>query len=156
MKSGSLRAMPGPPKRHRGLRNVEIDHDAAAEPLRRDARDRQQLGLGRQRAEGVVDEPAGGRGIDVADHRDLERIAREHALDVAAKIVGGDVRHRLERAVHLARIGMAREGRVPPGAAGDIVRRRGRALQPRHDLRADALDGARLEVRAPSARAAAD
>ena len=60
MKSGSLRAMPGPPKCHHRLRDVELDHDAAAEALRRDAGIGGELGLGRQRAEGAVDQLAGG------------------------------------------------------------------------------------------------
>ena len=45
---------------HHRLRHIEVDDDAAAEPLRDDRDDRRELGLGRQRAEGAIDERAGG------------------------------------------------------------------------------------------------
>jgi len=59
------------------LRHIEMDDDPAAQLLRDDRRDRLELGLGRQRAEGAVDELSGGRRIDVADDGDLEIVARE-------------------------------------------------------------------------------
>ena len=90
MKSGSLRANAGAAEIHHRLRHVELDDDAAAEPLRNDIGDRRQLGLGRQRAEGAVEQPARGLGIDVADDRDLEGVARQHAAGIGLEIVDGD------------------------------------------------------------------
>ncbi len=79
---------------HRGLRHVEIDHDAAAQPLHFDVGDRRQVGLRGQASERAIDKPAGGGRIDVADDAELQRVARKHAAHIAAHVVDGDRRRR--------------------------------------------------------------
>ena len=82
MKSGSLPRNSRPAELHHRLRHVERDDDAAAQALRNDRRDRREVGFRRQRAEGAVDELAGGLGVDVADDGDLDIVARERATGI--------------------------------------------------------------------------
>ena len=129
------------------LRHVEIDHDAAAQPARGGVGDGHPPGFGRQRAEGGVDEAGHALGVDVADHADLEVLARQDAPGIALEIVDGDAGHRFERADHRPPIGMAGEGRLPPDLAGDVIGARALALQARDGLPAHPLDVARIETR---------
>jgi len=76
---------------HHRLRHIEMDDDAAAEPLRDDRGDRLELGLGRQRTEGAIEERAGGLGIDVADDGDLDVVARQRAPGIGLEIIDGDL-----------------------------------------------------------------
>ena len=50
--------------------------------------DRLEIVLGRQAAEHAVDQRAGGLGVDVADDRDRQLVAREHAAHIVAQVVG--------------------------------------------------------------------
>ncbi len=88
----------GPAEIDHRLRHVEIDIDAPPEPLRHCRRDRRQLCLRRQRAEHAVEHGLCGVGVDVADDRDLEVVARQHPMLVSLQIVDGDCRHRFQRA----------------------------------------------------------
>ena len=129
------------------LRHVEIDHDAAAEPARRGVGDRLEVVLRRQAGEGAVDQRAGGLGVDVADDRDRQLVAREGAAHIVAQVVGGDARHRFQRALALAAVRMAGERGLPPAAAGETVGIGGVAPQRRQHLPAHALDRVGIEAR---------
>ncbi len=100
-----------------------------------------------QPGEGAVDQLAGGFGVDVADDRNGELVAREHATHVVAQIGGGDARHRFQRALAFAAIGVAGKGGAPPTAAGETVRIGGIAPQARQLLPAHALDRIGIEAR---------
>ena len=124
-----------------------MDDDPSAHAMRDDRCDRLEFGLGRQRAERAVDERGGGGCIDIADDRDFERIARQHAPRIRFEIVDRDARHRFERPVDRHAIGMTRERGGPPVTARQVVRTHAVAAQPRHDLRADALHRFAIETR---------
>ena len=68
--------MPGPPKRYHGLRHVELDNDAPAEPMRSDVRNRLKLRFGGEPAEHVIEHRLHCLGIDVAHHGDFQVAAR--------------------------------------------------------------------------------
>ena len=62
-----------------GLRHVERHEGALRRLGGLDVGDRREVGLGRQSAKGLVEQLAERGRIDVADHRDLQRVLREHA-----------------------------------------------------------------------------
>src|SRR5258707_4129558 len=136
-----------PAEIHYRLRHIEMDDDPAAQLLRDDRRDRLELGLGRQRAEGAVDKLSGGRRLHVAHGGDLWIVARERAPGGGSQVVDGDLGHGFERAVHRLAVGMVGEGRCPPVAARHVVGAEYLAPQPRDDLRAHALDRRSVEAR---------
>ena len=94
MKSGSLRATPGPPNVTTACGTSRSITMRLPRPCIVTSGTGVSSRLGRQRAEGPVDQPAGGRGVDVADDADLERVAREHAAHIVPHVVGGDARRR--------------------------------------------------------------
>jgi len=73
--------------------------------------------------------------------------ATERAAGVGFQVVDGDRRHGFERAAHRLAVGMAGERRCPPVAARHVVGADHLAPQPRHDLRAHALDRVSVEAR---------
>ena len=95
-------------------------------------RHRRELAVRRQRAEHAVEHRAERRRVDVADHRDLERVARQHArVHRSRRSSRGDGRHRFQRAVVRPAVGMVGERGLPPDAVGDAVRVGGLAPQRR-------------------------
>ncbi len=114
---------------HHSLRHIERDDVAAAEPGRRDGGNRLEVVLGRQLGEGAVDQFASRLGIDVADDRDRQIVARKDAAHIIAQVGDADARHGFECALGVAAIGMVREGRLPPVVAADVVRIGGVAAQ---------------------------
>ena len=85
--------------------------------------------------------------IDVADHRDHQLVAGEHAVDIGLEIVARDSGNRLQRALDRAAIRVALEGEPVPGERGD---RFGIVLvefEAGEDLGADALDRVGIEAR---------
>ncbi len=147
MKSGSLRGMPGPPKVMTVCGTSSGTSTRFAEAGWAGVQHRDQIALGRQAAEHVVEGASERCRIDIADHRDLQPVTREHALDVAAQIVGGDGRHRLQRAAALHGVGVIGESCFPPAPARDAVGARGLAAQAGENLRADALQRLGVEAR---------
>ena len=131
MKSGSLRSMPDAAQRKHRLRHVEIDHDPPPDPLQGGPRHGGQFRMRRQLAEHLVEHAAERRRVDVADRRDLEPVARQHAAHEAAQVFGGDERNGFQRAVGRPAVGMVGECRLPPQPAGDVVRVGGLAPQRR-------------------------
>ena len=147
MKSGSLRRMPTPPIISTDCgtsRSIEI---FCPSPCGLATGTGGEIALGRQAAEHLVDQLAGGRSIDVADDADLERVAGEHLPHVILEIGRRDGRNRLQGAARRPAIGMAGKGGRPPAPAGHLVGARGRAAQPGEHLVADALDIDRVETR---------
>ena len=136
-----------PAQNQHRLRDIEIDRDLLSEPLRQHHRNVGKFALGRQAAEHLVDELAGGRSVDIADDGDLERVAGEHPPHVIPEIRRRDGRNRLQGAAHRPAIGMAGEGGRPPPPARHLVGARGLPAQPREHLVADALDIDRIEMR---------
>ncbi len=147
MKSGSLRVIPGPPKFTTACGTSSWMTMRLPKPCGA------MLGTGVSSAlAGSAPKvrsirAPGGRGVDVADDRHLERVARQHPAHIGLQVVDGDVRNRFERAVDRPAVGMIGEGRRPPLAARHVVRAHGLAPQPRHDLRAHALDRVGVEAR---------
>ena len=92
MKSGSLRATPRPPNITTACGTSRSVTMRLPSPCIVDVGDRRQVGLRGQAAERAIDQPAGGRRIDVADDAELERVARKHAAHIAAHVVDGDLR----------------------------------------------------------------
>ena len=156
MKSGSLRAMPAPPKRDHGLRHVELDHDAPAEAAaaarRAPAQRRPSPAARRRRGRAACRR----RRRRCRRRRAILSVSRANTLlHIGPQVVGGDRRHRFQRAVGRTAIGMAGKRGRPPAPAGDsfglVVSRR----SPASICVADALDRARRRSAARSARAAA-
>ena len=94
----------GAADRHHGLRHVQVDHGAGAQSLQLHVRDRLELHLGRQLAEGTVDQPARGIGVDVADHAELEIVAGQYAAGEIAHVVRRDACNGFERAADRASV----------------------------------------------------
>ena len=137
------------------LRHVELRHDPPSDLARRRIGHAAKLARSGQGAEHAVEHLAERGGVDVADRRDLQVRAGEHAAAHRPSgrrpvMVGTEV----ERAVVRPRVGVTGEGRVPPGAAGDRARIGGLAAERRHDLLAHAGGGLGLEPRLRSAPAA--
>ena len=113
-------------ERHHGLRHIEIDDDAAAEALR-SSRRRPACSLalaGSAPKVWSMSRPA--VAASMSPTTAILSVSRaKHVAQVGLQVVDGDARHRLERAVGRAPIGMAGKGGAPPGAAGDVVRARG-------------------------------
>ena len=105
------------------------------------------FGLGRQVAEGLVEQLAERVGIDVADHGDPQRILGDVAADILLQIGDLDGRHALERAGRRPAVGMIAESELEELAAGQRGRIGRFAAQVRDDLGADAFDVLRLEPR---------
>ena len=129
------------------LRHVDIDDDAAAEPARTHRGDSLEIVFGRQAGEGAIDQFAGGHGIDVADDRNGQLVAREHAPHIVAQVGDGHARHRLQRALALTAVRMTGKRGLPPAAAGEVVRIGGIAAQPRQFLSAHHLHRLGVEAR---------
>ena len=72
MKSGSLRAIPGPPNSTTACGTSSGTTTRRPRPCGTTGATGAEVGFRRQRAEGAVDELAGGLGVDVADDGDLE------------------------------------------------------------------------------------
>ena len=147
MKSGSSRGMPTPPTSSTDCGTSSSTEIFCPSPCGLIVGTATRVALRRQSAEHLVDQPAGGGGIDVADDRDLEGVAGEHPSHVALEVGRGDGGHRFERAAHRPAIGMARKGGRPPALGRHLVGARGLAAQPRHDLLADAIHVDGVEMR---------
>ena len=124
--------MPLPAESDDGLRHVDIDHDAPTETARGRIRDRLEIVFRGQSAECTVDQHAGRFGIDVADDRHFQLVAREHATHIFAHVRGGDTRHRFKGALAFTAVGVIGKSRLPPTTAGEIVRIGGIALKRGH------------------------
>ena len=155
MKFGSWRRMPGPP-------NVTTVCGTSSGMKARcgglaacDVGDRRQAGLGRQSAEGLVQQFAERVGIDIADHRDPQRVLGDHAADIVLQVGDVDLRHAVQRAVGLPAIGMIAEGDFEELAAGQRGRVGGVAPQAGDHLRANALDIGGVEMRRGQRQSAA-
>ena len=147
MKFGIVAPDAGAAERHHGLRHVERNERALRRLGGLDVGDRRQAGFGRQAAEGLVEQLAERVGIDVADHRDLQRILGQHAADVVLQIGDVDLRHAFQRAVGRPAIGMVAKGHFQELAAGQRRRVGGVALQVGNHLGANALDIGAVEMR---------
>ena len=78
--------------RHR-LRHVHLDDLLRRAERRIGVGHRGELGTSRERAEDMVKRLAERRSVDVADHRDHQLVAGEHAVDIGLQVVvrdGGD------------------------------------------------------------------
>ena len=139
--------MPLPPKLSTAcgtFRSTKMRRPAASMRAGATGRD---LALGRQRAEHLVEQRAERRRIDIADHADLQFVAREHAAGIGLEVVARNQRNRFQRAVERTSVRMIRKRRAPPQAVADIVRVRGLAPQRRQHLLAIALDRVGVETR---------
>ena len=106
-------------EQHHALGDIAVDDDGRAAIGRRGLGDGGQIGLLRQRAEGLVQQHAQIRRGDVADHADDQIVAGEDALHIGAEILDGDRLEARLGAAGLAAIGMAGIAQTPPGAVGD-------------------------------------
>src|SRR5262249_25426846 len=132
---------------HDRLRNVEVDVNLTSDALRLDIGYGREVAFGGERPERAVDEPAHRRGINVPHDTDLERVARPPPSMIVARVRCRDACHRFQSAAPRAPMGVIRKRRRPPRPAADVVRTGRLALEPRDELRADALDGRSVEPR---------
>ena len=147
MKSGSLRAMPLPPKLSTAcgtFRSTKMRRPAAS--MRTGATE-EILPLAGSAPNTLSSSGPSVARIDIADHADLQFVAREYAADIGLEIVARNQRNRFERAVERTSIGMIRKRRAPPQTVADIVRVRGFAPQRRQHLLAIAFDRVGIEAR---------
>src|SRR5579872_1051716 len=101
----------------------------------------------RQRAEYAVEHGLDGLGVDIADHRDFQMIARQILVRKSLQIVDADASHRFQRAADRPAIGMAGIRGLPPAQAGKIAWALELPAQPRESLRAVELDILGVEAR---------
>src|SRR5262249_58848947 len=98
-----------------------IDYDPPSESSRRRISDRFEIILCRQGPEDAIDEFAGRFLIDVADNGHLQLVSREDASHIVAHVIARYFRHRIERALPLAPVSLARKGGLPPAAASGLI-----------------------------------
>ena len=106
-----------------------------------------EAGLGRQSAEGLVEQLAERDRVDIADRGNPQRILGQHAADVVLHVSDIDLRNAFQGAVGLPAVGMVAKGDFQEFAAGQRGRIGGVAPQPGKNLRANALVVGALEMR---------
>ncbi len=134
-------------KGHRGLRHVHRHEFALGRLGGHHIGDRDQIGLGRQGAKRGIEQPAERGGVDIANHRDLQIAARQHALGVAAHIINGDLADAVERTARRAAIGMIAERQFQKLVVGVPARIGRLPAQRRGQLRAHPFDIGGLKAR---------
>ena len=147
MKSGSWRAMPGPPKLITVCGTSRLITMRSPRPWMARSATGASAGLaGRSPNTRSISLPAASA-LEIADDADGQLLAREHAPGVGLQIVGRDGGDGLGRALRGPAIGMIGKRRRPEAAVGDFVRIGAGAAQFGEQLAADALDRLGVEAR---------